>query len=327
MKPIIGILLGDPTGIGPEVVAKIIEKNNILNFCKPLLIGDLRVLKSTQMQLNLKRSIQEINEISEANWEGSIPFLDLSNFNPMDIKMGKISADAGRVMGEMFEKAIELYNQNLINGFSFAPYNKAALEAGGVNINRVFAKHLKIKVPFGELIMVNDLWISRVTSHIALKDISKNLNINKIFNAIKLVHDAMILAGIVNPKIAVSALNPHAGDEGLFGKEEIEIIKPAIEKAQSKGYNATGPYPADTLFINALKGSFNGITSMYHDQSQIAIKLMNFETAITIIAGLGCPITTPSHGTAFDIAGKGVANPNAMEQAIIIAARIAGWKE
>ena len=175
--------------------------------------------------------------------------------------------------------------------------------------------------------MVNNLWISRVTSHIPLKNVSKNLSINKIFNSIKLAHNTMILAGISNPKIAVAALNPHAGDEGLFGKEEIEIINPAIEKAQSKGFNATGPYPADTIFINCLKGSCNGITAMYHDQCQIAVKLMNFEAAVTILAGLGCPITTPAHGTAFDIAGKGIANPNAMEQAIIIASRIAGWKE
>jgi 4-hydroxy-L-threonine phosphate dehydrogenase PdxA len=327
MKPIIGILLGDRTGIGPEVVAKVISKNNLLSYCKPIIIGDFRVFDSTLKNFGLKCPIHRIIDISQTRWEDFIPFLDLKNEDPLDLNMGKISADAGRAMGEMFEKAIELYNQNLINGFSFAPYNKAALEEGGVNINRLFAKNLKLKMPFGELILVNNLWISRVTSHIPLKDVSNNLNVNKIFNAIKLVHDTMILAGISNPRIAVAALNPHAGDEGLFGKEEIEIIKPAIEKAQSKGYNAEGPYPADTLFIKALKGSYNGITAMYHDQCQIAVKLMNFEGAVTILAGLGCPITTPAHGTAFDIAGKGVANPKAMEQAIIIAARIAGWKE
>ncbi len=327
MKPIIGILLGDPTGIGPEVVAKVISKNNLKLYCKPIVIGDFRVLDSSLKHFGLKCPIQKIEEISQASWENFIPFFDLKNTDPLKIKMGETSADAGRAMGEMFEKAIELYNLNLINGFSFAPYNKAALEDGGVNINRLFAKYLKIKIPFGELILINNLWISRVTSHIALKDISKNLTVNKILNAIKLVHDAMILAKISNPKIAVAALNPHAGDEGLFGKEEIEIIKPAIEKAQSKGYNAVGPYPADTLFISPLKESYNGITAMYHDQCQIAIKLMNFEEAVTILAGFGCPITTPAHGTAFDIAGKGVANPNAMEQAIIIAARIASWKE
>jgi len=327
MKPIIGILLGDPTGIGPEVVAKVISKNNLLSYCKPIIIGDFRVLDSTLKNLGLKYPIQKIEDISQASWENSVPILDSNYINPLDIEMGRISADAGRAMGKMLENAIELYNQNLINGFSFAPYNKAALDEGGVNINRLFAKSLKLEIPFGELIMVNNLWVSRVTSHIPLKNVSNNLSINKIFNAVKLVHDTMILAGIYNPKIAVAALNPHAGDEGLFGKEEIETIRPAIEKAQSKGYNATGPYPADTLFINALKGLYNGITAMYHDQCQIAVKLMNFEAAVTILAGFRCPITTPAHGTAFDIAGKGVANPNAMEQAIIIASRIAGWKE
>ncbi|MHA1254382.1 MAG: PdxA family dehydrogenase [Promethearchaeota archaeon] len=327
MKPIIGIILGDPTGIGPEVVAKVISKNNLLPYCKPIIIGDFRVLDSTLKSLGLKCPIQKIEDISQASWENSVPFLDLKHINPLDIEMGKVSAKAGSAMGEMFEKAIELYNQDMISGFSFAPYNKAALDESGVNINKLFAKNLKPKIPFGELILVNNLWISRVTSHIPLKDVSKNLSINKIFNSIKLAHNTMILAGIFKPKIAVAALNPHAGDEGLFGKEEIEIINPAIEKAQSKGFNVTGPYPADTIFINCLKGSYNGITAMYHDQCQIAVKLMNFEAAVTILAGLGCPITTPAHGTAFDIAGKGVANPNAMEQAIIIASRIAGWKE
>lgn len=327
MKPIIGILLGDPTGIGPEVVAKVIVKNNISNYCKPIVIGDLRVLELTLKNLELKCPIQEIEKVSNANWEVSIPILDLKNINPLNITMGQISADAGRVMGEMFEKAIQLYHQKEIEGFSFAPYNKAALEYGGININRLFTKNLKIKMPFGELILVDNLWISRVTSHIAIQNISKNLTIDKILNAIKLVHDTMMLAGISNPKIAVAALNPHAGDEGLFGKEEIEIIQPAIEKAQSRGFNVDGPFPADTLFINALKGFYNGITSMYHDQGQIAIKLMNFEGAVTILAGFECPITTPAHGTAFDIAGQGVANPNGMEQAIIIAAKIAGWKK
>lgn len=327
MKPIIGILLGDPTGIGPEVVAKVISEKNIISYCKPIIIGDFRVLDSTLKNLELKCPIQKIEDISQASWEDSIPNLDLKNKDLLNIEMGKVNSKAGSAMGEMFEKAIELYNQDLINGFSFAPYNKAALDEGGVNINKLFAKNLKPKIPFGELILVNNLWISRVTSHIPLKDVSKNLSINKIFNSIKLAHNTMILAGIFKPKIAVAALNPHAGDEGLFGKEEIEIINPAIEKAQSKGFNATGPYPADTIFINCLKGSYNGITAMYHDQCQIAVKLMNFEAAVTILAGLGCPITTPAHGTAFDIAGKGVANPNAMEQAIIIASRIAGWKE
>jgi len=325
MKPIIGILLGDRTGIGPEVVAKVISKNNLLTYCKPIIIGDVRVFDSTLNNLGLKCPIQKIEDISHASWEGSIPFLDLKNRDLLNIKMGKVSADAGREMGKMFEKAIELFNQNLINGFSFAPYNKAALDEGGVDINRLFAKNLKIEIPFGELILINNLWISRVTSHIALKDVSKNLSINKIYNSIKLAHNTMILAGISDPKIAVAALNPHAGDEGLFGQEEIEIIKPAIEKAKNESYNVYGPFPADTLFLNALKESYNGITAMYHDQCQIAIKLMNFEGAVTVLAGFGCPITTPAHGTAFDIAGKGVANPAAMEQAIITVARIANW--
>jgi len=153
--------------------------------------------------------------------------------------------------------------------------------------------------------------------------VSKRLNIKNIAGAIKLVNDTMIMTGIDRPRIAVAALNPHAGEDGLFGSEEIEIIAPAINKANEDGINAKGPFPADTLFLNAFKGLYDGVTTMYHDQGQIALKLMNFESAVTVIAGLSCPITTPAHGTAFDIVGRGIANPNAMEQAIKIAAEMA----
>jgi len=226
-------------------------------------------------------------------------------------------------MFNLFETGLNLFKNGDIQGFTFAPYNKAALEYGGFDIFKLFARNLKVKWPFGELNVVNNVWISRVTSHIPLNDVSKRLNIKNIAGAIKLVNDTMIMTGIDRPQIAVAALNPHAGEDGLFGSEEIEIIAPAINKANEDGINAKGPFPADTLFLNAFKGLYDGVTTMYHDQGQIALKLMNFESAVTVIAGLSCPITTPAHGTAFDIVGRGIANPNAMEQAIKIAAEMA----
>lgn len=323
MKPILGILLGEATGIGPEVVAKVCAKGRISAYCRPILIGDLRVLKAGMKISGENFSVNAVDDIAQADWMGPIPILDQKNIDPANIKLGHIDALSGKATGELFETALNLFKKGNIDGFTFAPYNKAALDYGGVNIFKLFARYLKVKWPFGELNMVNNVWVSRVTSHIPLKDVSKRLNIKNIASAIKLVNDMIILTGIDQPRIAVAALNPHAGEDGLFGKEEIEIITPAIEKAKEEGINAKGPFPADTLFLNAFKGLYDGVTTMYHDQGQIALKLMNFESAVTVIAGLSCPITTPAHGTAFDIVGRGIANPNAMEHAIKIAAEMA----
>jgi 4-hydroxy-L-threonine phosphate dehydrogenase PdxA len=327
LKPILGILLGEATGIGPEIIAKLCVDGKIYEWCRPILIGDAHILKAGMNFANVQFQFSIIEEISQINWNGPIPIWDLKNFNPSNITMGNLSPESGRATGQQFEYALQLFNRELIDGFSFAPYNKAALELGGYDIYKLFANNLKIRWPFGELNVVNNLWVSRVTSHIPLKEVSNRLTVKNIFGAIKLLNETMVLAGNNQPRIAVAALNPHAGDEGLFGKEEREIIAPAIEVANKEGIIAMGPFPADTLFVNAFKGLYDGVTTMYHDQGQIALKLMNFESAVTVVAGLSCPITTPAHGTAFDIAGKGIANANAMGKAIEIAAEMAKRKK
>ncbi len=323
MKPILGILLGDASGIGPEIVAKLCFNNRLKLHCKPVLIGDFRVLNVELKKLRLDFPINVIDDISQANWNSGIPFLNQKNMDPMNIKLGQIDENSGRATGETFETALKLVKQGDIAGFTFAPYNKAALKYGGYDIYKLFANYLKVKWPFGEINVLNDIWISKVTSHIPFKDVSKRLNVKNIVGAIKLAHDTMLLGGIVEPQIAVAALNPHGGEDGLYGNEEIEIIGPAVKVAQDEGLNAFGPFPADTLFYNAFKGLYNGITTMYHDQGQIALKVKGFESGVTVVAGLSCPITTPAHGTAFDIVGKGIANTNAMERAIMVAAKMA----
>jgi len=322
LKPILGILLGEATGIGPEIIAELCANGRITAWCRPILLGDARVLKIGMKFANVQFPFSKIENISQIDWNGPIPLWDLKNFDPNNITMGRISADSGQAMGQLFEYALQLYNKGIIDGFSFAPYNKAALEQGGYDIYKLFARNLKIKWPFGELNVVNNLWISRVTSHIPLKEVPNRLTIKNILGAIKLLNETMVLVRNDQPRIAVASLNPHAGDEELFGKEESEIIAPAIGLANKEGINAMGPFPADTIFVNAFKGLYDGVTTMYHDQGQIALKLMDFKSAVTVIAGVSCPITTPAHGTAFDIAGKGIANPNAMSKAIEIAAAI-----
>lgn len=331
MKPVLGILLGEATGIGPEIVAKLCAEDKLSPYCNPLLIGDIRVLKLGRKIAGAEFPVRAIEDVSQADWKAPIAILDQKDLDPENIKMGQIDVDSGRVTGDMLVSAIGLCKQGAIDGFTFAPFNKAALEYGGHDFftgsQNMFSRYLEWKGPHGEMNVVNNLWTSRVTSHIPLKDVSSKLSIKKIIDAIKLAHETLTRAGSVQPRIAISALNPHGGENGLCGREELDLIAPAVKAAKAEGINAMGPFPSDTLFINAFKGMYDAVTTMYHDQGQIALKLMNFQSGVTVEAGLPYPITTPAHGTAFDIAGKGLANSGAMEQAVIIAAKMAGWRD
>jgi len=331
MKPILGILLGEATGIGPEIVAKLCAEDRLSTCCRPVLIGDIRVLNLGQKIAGVEFPVCVIDDIARARWEGPIPILDQNNLDPAIIKPGQIDSNSGRVTGDMLITAVHLCQQGAIAGFTFAPFNKAALHYGGHHYFKdaqgLFARYLKWNGPYGEINVVQNLWTSRVTSHIPLKDVSAYLSVEKVMDAIKLVHDTLSRAGFIQPRIAVAALNPHGGEDGLCGREEIDIIAPAVKAAQEAGINAMGPFPADTLFIKAFEGAYDAVSTMYHDQGQIAIKLMDFLSGVSVLAGLPYPITTPAHGTAFDIAGKGLARINAMERAVIIAAKMAGWRD
>lgn len=330
MNPVIGILLGDATGIGPEIVAKLFATDGLQKYCRPIIIGDRRVLERGKEIASVDFSVTEVDEPQHAAWNGSIPFLDQGNLDPSDITIGQISADAGRATGEMLVQAMQLCKKGDISGFTFAPYHKAAMEYGGYPLLEkgasIFARHLDWHKPFGEMNVVNNLWTSRVTSHIPMKDVSESLSIRRIRGSIRLAHETLKRAGFDDPRLAAAALNPHCGEDGLCGREEIDVIGPAVAEAKAEGINVLGPFSADTLFESAVKGAYDGVITMYHDQGQIALKLMSFETAVTVLAGLPYAITTPAHGTAHDIAGKGIANPEAMKQAVIIASKMAGWR-
>ncbi|MBW2559520.1 MAG: 4-hydroxythreonine-4-phosphate dehydrogenase PdxA [Deltaproteobacteria bacterium] len=327
MKPIIGILLGDATGIGPEIVAKVFATDSLLEYCRPLLIGDIRVLESGKKIAQIEFSTEPVETISQATWDDAIPLLDQHDPDPSTISMGTISADAGRATGKMLIKAMEFCRRGEIAGVTFAPYNKAAMEYGGYPLSGLFTQQPEFSEGFvREMNVVGNLWSSRVTSHIPLIDVPGQLSMNSILETIRFSDKTLRRAGFDRPRVAVAALNPHGGEDGLCGREEIEKLAPAVKTAQDEGIQVTGPFPADTLFFSALKGKYDCIVTLYHDQGQIALKLLNFETIVSVLAGLPYPMTTPAHGTAFDIAGKGIANPEAMKQAVIIAAAMTGWK-
>lgn len=328
MKPVIGILLGDAAGIGPELVAKMCALDRFSPYCRPLLIGDIRVLKLGQKNANVDFIINSIKNISEASWDGKFSILDQNNLDPDTIKLGQISAESGRITAELLITALRLCMEGVIEGFTFAPLNKAAIKLSGHDFqdeHKLMAHYLQWSGAYGEINVVNDLWTTRVTSHIPFKDIASKLSQESILKAIRLAHESLRKSGLKSPRIAVAALNPHSGENGSCGREEIDIIAPAVSAAKDEGINAMGPYSADTIFINAFNGMYDAVTTMYHDQGQIALKLYSSLTGVTVAAGMPYPITTPSHGTAFDIVGKGIARIDSMEKAVMIASKMAGW--
>jgi 4-hydroxythreonine-4-phosphate dehydrogenase len=224
-------------------------------------------------------------------------------------------------------EGVSLVRDGKAHAFCFAPLNKSALRMGGMHQEdelRWFAEFLNHKGVCGELNVLQDLWTSRVTSHVALKDVSHLLSSQKVFESIEMIAKALKASGKSTPRLAVCGLNPHNGDNGNYGDEEIKIIAPGVEMAHQAGIPADGPFPADTAFVRATRkeGGYDGVVTMYHDQGQIAMKLMGFEKGVTVHGGLPIPITTPAHGTAYDIVGQNLANPQAMFNAFDLACRM-----
>ncbi len=328
MKPILGILLGEAAGIGPELVARMCALKKFDDYCKPLIIGDARVLKWGMEIAGVDFPVTVIEDISKMEWNGSVHIFDLKNLGIETVALSTIVAESGLATGEALITALDFCKKGIIKGFVYAPLNKAALKKGGFDFEsemNLMAHFLGWKDVFGEMNVIDGLWTSRATSHIPFKEVSNHLTIVALLDAIRLAHSTLKKNGYDNPRIAVAALNPHAGESGSCGTEEIEVITPAVNAAKAEGINVSGPFPADTIFINAFKGMYDAVTTLYHDQGQIALKLMNFHEGVTVSTGFPYPITTPAHGTAFDIAGQGIANIEPMEKAVMIASKMAEW--
>jgi 4-hydroxythreonine-4-phosphate dehydrogenase len=224
------------------------------------------------------------------------------------------------------DKALDLARAGLVDGILFAPFNKAAMTSAGLNAedeHRYIARYIGWDGYHSEINVLDELMTTRVTSHIPLKDVASHIDQESIIKAVKLANETLIRAGKKRPSIAVAALNPHAGDNGKFGSEEIDILEPAIRQCQQLQMNVTGPWPSDTVFLKAMRKEVDAVVTMYHDQGQIAIKLMGFDRGVTVAGGLPIPIATPAHGTAFDIAGQNKANVSATRQAFNLLVRMA----
>jgi 4-phospho-D-threonate 3-dehydrogenase / 4-phospho-D-erythronate 3-dehydrogenase len=327
IKPIIGVLLGDAAGVGPELVARLAANGFFSNLCRPIVIGDARVFELGMKITGKPVRYVRVNSVAEADWKDGLPILDQKNLNPeTDFTVGKISVKSGAACVSMIEKASELYLNNEIQGFCFGPFNKAGMKMSGCAFeseHHLLAHIFRHTGPFGEINVLGNLWTTRTTSHIPIKEVSQNLTGTSIGRAITLADTSLRMSGIERPRLALAALNPHAGENGLCGREELDVIIPAINKAKADGLDVSGPYPSDILFIKAFAGDFDGVVTMYHDQGQIALKLKGFDEGITIAGGIGAPVATCAHGTAYDIAGKGVAKTAAIENAVKMVCRMA----
>jgi 4-phospho-D-threonate 3-dehydrogenase / 4-phospho-D-erythronate 3-dehydrogenase len=328
MKPIIGITMGDAAGIGPEIIVKSLMDKDIYEQCQPIVIGDAKILERAKPIVKTDLQINVINNVSDAKNEfGIIDVIDL-DLLPVDLPFGQVSGEAGNAAYQYIAKAVTLAKEKEINAICTAPLNKEAMHKGG----HLFPGHTEILAKltdtedFSMMLTAPNLKVIHLTTHVGLIKAIEMINPERTYKVIKLAHDTLSRAGIKNPSVAVCGINPHAGENGLFGNgEEEEKLIPGIEQAKAEGINASGPHPADTLFFRAARGDFDIVVACYHDQGHAPIKVMGIEDGVNITVGLkgGVIRTSVDHGTAFDIAGKNIADSRSMKAAIKSAIELA----
>lgn len=327
IKPVVGITMGDPAGIGAELVCKAVTAGIFSTCAVPVIIGEPELLLRGMKQTGHMFQCRIVESVREACEDGPTALLPFGSLDISQVKMGETTAENGRDQGDILAECIRLCRAGELDGFCFAPLNKAALKLGGYpypSEHEMFAAIYGQREGFGEMNYINGLWNIRVTSHIPFREVAAEITVENILKTARLGYATLKRAGCARPRIAVAALNPHCGEHGTCGTEELEIIAPAIRAAQKEGMYMEGPYSADTLFGRAFEEKMDGIITMYHDQGQIAIKLQNFLHCVTISAGLPHPITTPAHGTAYDIAGTGQCSITPFTEAYKLCCRMAG---
>lgn len=322
--------MGDPAGIGPEVIARALAGTHVHNVCRSIVIGSLPVMERTIKALRLKLDVRRVDghETTRPR-RGTVAVLDPLEAPLRTFEPGIAASETGAASVAFIKKAVELAQIGCIDGMVTAPINKEAINMAGYQ----YPGHTELLADLtqanesGMMIVGGPLRIMFVTTHIAIRDLPSLLTQAKIEKAIRLAQSALTtLFGIKRPQIGVAALNPHAGEHGLFGDEEARVILPAALAARQRGILASDPLPADTLFGKAAKGQYDGIVALYHDQGLIPLKLVAFGTCVNLTVGLPIIRTSVDHGTAFDIVGKGVADPGSLIEAVKLAAKIAARK-
>jgi 4-phospho-D-threonate 3-dehydrogenase / 4-phospho-D-erythronate 3-dehydrogenase len=328
--PILAITMGDPSGIGPEIAAKAFANKTIYDYCKPILIGNESIIKKAIAIAHVTLKTNKITEVSQAMFKhGTIDIISIEVPAVDEIRFGEVSSKAGDVAFRAVKKAIELAMHGDVDGTVTGPINKEAINKAGYHFSghTEIYSHFTMTPKYAMLLAEGNFRVIHVTTHVPLRKACDLVKKDRILEVIHLLNDGLKQLGIPNPKIGVAGLNPHSGDGGLFGTEEIDEIIPAIEEAKNKNILVEGPIPADTLFAIAYGGKYDGCVAMYHDQGHIPFKFLGFQwdeekKAMKSVKGvnitLGLPIirTSVDHGTAFEIAGKGIASPDALINAI-----------
>jgi 4-hydroxythreonine-4-phosphate dehydrogenase len=323
--PLLAITMGDPAGIGPEVIAKAFVESTPQQYCRPLVIGDAGVLREAVAVCRLPLQVRPVRELHEAAFApGGVDVLDLENVDPAVWQWGRLSAACGRASMEYIERAIALVDAKLADGIVTAPINKEATTLAGYKdlghmelFGRIYgATNQATMLVSGRLRCVH------VSTHYSLRQALDRITRERVLARIKTTHDDFRRWGMAHPRIAVSALNPHGGEGGLLGHEEQEILAPAVADARALGINAHGPFPADSVYVRAIHGEFDAVIAMFHDQGHIPVKVHGFEQSVSVALGLPIVRTSVDHGTAFDIAGTGRADARSMAEAMKVAAQI-----
>jgi 4-hydroxythreonine-4-phosphate dehydrogenase len=334
--PVLAVTMGDPAGIGPEIAAKVIGKNTIYNNCSPVLIGNAYVMQNAIKTVGADLSINRITEISQAKFrKGVLNIYEVSGVNTKNIRSGEISAEAGDLAFRSVRTAIDLAIQGKVNGTVTGPVNKESINKAGYHFSgqtEIYA-HFTNTRKYAMMLADNNFKVAHVTTHIQLRKACDMIKKDRVLDVILMFNSALKKFGIKSPRIGVAGLNPHSSDGGLFGYEEADDIIPAIKEGIKSGIHVEGPVPPDTLFALTYGGKYDGCIAMYHDQGHIPFKLLGFiwdekEKRMKNVRGvnitLGLPIirTSVDHGTAFEIAGKGIASPFALNQAIEYAVKL-----
>ncbi len=322
----VGMMLGDPGGIGAELTAKVLSAMDDPDDVGVVVVADPVHLEAGRKVADVALATEPVAGANDvAVTAGTIQVLAQPLKGGAAYPSGESRSEGGRYMLSCFETLLSLYREDRIDCICFAPLNKHALKLGGMthaDESHWIAEQLAFHGHVAELNVTEGLWTSRVTSHVAIREVADLITEEGVQDAIELIDGTLKRAGKENPRIMVAGLNPHAGDNGSFGREELDIIGPAVEAASKRGFLAEGPFSPDTMFLTARREGFDAIVTMYHDQGQIAMKLMDFEHGVTVLGSLPVPIATPAQGSAYDIAGKGVANSGAMSAAFAIARRM-----
>ena len=318
-RPIIAITIGDPAGIGPEVVVKALANKVLYNMCRPLVIGESATVLAATKFIEKPPSLHLVEKAAETlGKSGTIDILDMHNLDWDKVKIGQVSAECGRASMSYLEKAMQLALNDEVAGMVNAPINKeATMLAGYTGLGHLeyLAQATGTKV-YATMLATGNLRCVHLTTHYSLREACDHVKQKFILGRLQLTDESFRRWGFGKPIIGVAALNPHAGENGMFGREEIEEIAPAVREAVKLGIDARGPFPADSIFNRAINGEFDVVLVMYHDQGHIPVKVYGFKKSVSVALGLPFLRTSVDHGTAFDIAGKGIADAESIEEAI-----------